>query len=62
MSPTLVSTEAPFFVCVIVACRAAPQLAVTSALAGAGVVLFAKEGEGEVAGLPIGIATNDSGF
>lgn len=62
MSPTLVRAEAPFFVRVIVACRAAPQLAVTSALAGAGVVLFAEEGEGEVAGLPLGIATCHSGF
>lgn len=62
MSPTLVRAEAPFFVRVIVACRATPQLAVTSALAGAGVVLFAEEGEGEVAGLPLGIATYHSGF
>lgn len=62
MSPTLVRTEAPFFVRVIVTSCAAPQLAITSALACAGVVLFAEEGEGEVAGLPLGISTEYSGF
>lgn len=59
---TLVSTETPFLVIIIVACCAAPQLAITSALTGAGVILFAKEGEGEVTGLALRISTQHSGI
>lgn len=58
---TPVSTETPFLVIIKVACCTAPQLAVTSALSGAGVVLFAKEGEGEVTGLALRISTRHSG-
>ena len=59
-SLTFVRTQAPFLVLVIVCSGTAPQLAVCSALTGAGVILFAEEDEGEVAELSLRIPTDDS--
>lgn len=59
---TLVRTEAPFLVIIIVVSGTAPQLAISSSLTSAGVILFTQEHKGEVAGLSLRISTDHSGF
>lgn len=58
---TLVRTEAPLLVVIIAVSGSAPQLAVSSPLTGAGVVLFTQEHKGEVAGRSLSISTDYSG-
>lgn len=58
---TLVRTETPFLVVIIVVSGTAPQLAIISSLTSAGAVLFTQEHEGEVAGLSLRISTDCSG-
>lgn len=57
---TIVLTEAPFLVIVIAVCGTAPQLAISSPLTSAGVILFTQELKGEVAGLSLRISTGYS--
>lgn len=57
---TLIRTEAPFLVIIIVVSGTAPQLAIPSALTSAGVILLPQEYKGEVAGLSLRITTNYS--
>lgn len=59
---TLVRTEAPFLVIVIVVSGTAPQLAISTSLTSAGVILFTKEHKGEVAGLSLRVSTDYSGI
>lgn len=58
---TLVRTEAPFLVVIIVVSGTAPQLAISSSLASAGVIRFTQEHKGEVARLSLRISTDYSG-
>lgn len=44
---TLVGTEAPLPVIIVIGCGRTPHLAITSAGAGAALILVAQEGEGE---------------
>lgn len=55
---TLVGAEAPLAVVVVAVRGGAPQLAVTAAFAGAALVLFAQEGEGEDAGRAFRVPAN----
>lgn len=59
---TLVRTETPFLVVIIAVSGTAPQLAISSSLTSAGVILFTQEHKGEVAGLSLRISTNYSGL
>lgn len=59
-SITSVGTQAPFLVLIIVSSGTAPQFAVSSALTGAGIILFALEDEREVAELSFGIPTDNT--
>ncbi len=59
---TLVRTEAPFLVIIVAVSGTAPQLAIASSLTSAGVILFAQEHKGEVAGISLRISTDHSGF
>lgn len=59
---TLVGTETPFRVVIIAVSGTAPQLAISSSLTCAGVILFTQEHEREVARLPLRVSTNHSGF
>lgn len=58
--PTLVGTETPFLVIIIVVGGTAPQLAISSSLTSAGVILFTQEHKREVAGLSLWISTGYS--
>lgn len=58
---TLVRTEAPFLVIIVVVSGSAPQLAISSSLTGTGVVLFAQEHKGEAAGISVRVSTDCSG-
>lgn len=55
---TLVGAEAPLAVVVVAVRGGAPQLAVAAAFAGAALVLFAQEGEGEDAGRAFRVPAN----
>lgn len=57
---TLVRTEAPLLVRIVVAGGGAPEPPVLAPLRGARAEGLAQEGEGEGAGLPLGVATNHS--
>lgn len=57
---TLIRTEAPFLVLVIVVSCTAPQFAIPTALTSAGLILLPQEYKGEVAGLSLRITTNYS--
>lgn len=58
---TLVRTKAPFLVIIVAVSGGAPQLAISTSLTSAGVILFTQENEGEVAGLTLRVSTNYSG-
>lgn len=55
---TSVRAEAPLLVSVVVAGGGTPELPVLPALAGAGAVGLPQEGEGEDAGVPLGVAAD----
>lgn len=57
---TVVRTEAPFLVIIIAVSGAAPQLAISSSLTCAWVILLTQEHKGEVAGISLRISTNYS--
>lgn len=57
---TLVRTEAPFLVFIIVVSSATPQFAVSSPLACTGVILLAQKHKGKVTGLSFRVSSNYS--
>ena len=59
---TLIRTEAPFLVLIIVVSCSAPQLAISSSLTGTGVIPLTQEHKGKVAGLSFRITTDYSGI
>lgn len=57
---TSVRTQAPFLILIIVCSGTAPQFTVSSALTGAGIILFVEKYEGKVAELSFRIPTDNS--